>query len=878
MANGDIIPPTDLTTAAIEAVNLILSELGISPLDELLSLFSGKPKFEDTDNVINAYNQSAYWPLHALASDLAIAAKNGAPISDSRAAIQAQFGVWKQGTVTSIQSLAHETPGQNSPGYWTIFALINHSWGASGSGQPAVLQYVKALDALTQVLSEQATKPPPPPKPPPPITGGGGGQIQPPPPPPPPPNANPCQSSDPNSDEILDLCAALQAALANLPQPIQPTGDNGACCAAVVQAIASVVGQLTIIAQAIVNPPTTPNPLDLTPITTALQELVTAAMAFPATETAIGDLLATGLGNIANAITSSGGTDLTIIDRFVKWVQSEFQMQPGELLSWVNAGLVPSDVAQLYSGTIRPPIHNATTLEYLRIFFGDVDLFSNWVNSHFKSWLANTLPAWLDHFVSFALKYLQTANSSGIINNAQWTQLGQDLLATFETVLGPLGGFALTTLQKNVSAPGDIAPESAEANFKTMIGNASALGAMAWGAATVGGLIFGEHSKHLNYFAALFALGAGYDAVAEGLVKALVDPLVTTPAKYYYKGQFKAEYPNESNAVEWHSRRLDVGRTLEEIFKYSGLKTKYETAYINAAFRPVSPFMIAGGFTNKEVPQAILQDAFQFMGLRDQDVQLAINSVEVRALQAVNQAYVQEAVTGYADGVVGDQELAQILTDAGFGQTAASLVTKRALLARRIKLAQITESFVVPEVTGGLLTAPQGTNALEAAGIQPWLADLKIQLAETRAALNLNRKELAAEAKLNLQRSRAAARTSIADFRNGTINAVGLEAALLAAQQDPLIAGLTVATEQAIQQGRLKFIYGQLLTPEAAKVLDQQVSALASQATHQLIDPTSAQAQLQALNIPQPQVTALIARWFASQTKPTVPETLLPIK
>ncbi len=168
MSNGDIVvPPTDLTSAAIGAVNLILSQLGISPLDILESLFSGKPQLEDTDNVIAAYNQSAYWPLHALASDLQIAAKNGAPISDSRAAIQAQFGVWKQGTVTSIQTFAGGQAGPGQPGYWTIFALIEQSWKASGQGEQAVLQYVKALDALTQVLAQQnGTQPPPPAVPP----------------------------------------------------------------------------------------------------------------------------------------------------------------------------------------------------------------------------------------------------------------------------------------------------------------------------------------------------------------------------------------------------------------------------------------------------------------------------------------------------------------------------------------------------------------------------------------------------------------------------------------------------------------------------------------------------------------------------------------
>lgn len=121
-------------------------------------------------------------------------------------------------------------------------------------------------------------------------------------------------------------------------------------------------------------------------------------------------------------------------------------------------------------------------------------------------------------------------------------------------------------------------------------------------------------------------------------------------------------------------------------------------------------------------------------------------------------------------------------------------------------------------------------------------------------------------------------KTAIADFRNGTINAVALEAALLAANQDPLVSTLTVATEQAIEQGRLKFVYGQILTPEQAKVLSDQVAALAAQATHQLIDPSNAQAQLQALHVPQAEITALLARWFASKVKPSAPETILPIK
>ena len=154
---------------------------------DLIGLFSGgRPKFEDTLNVIQAYNKSAYWPLHALASDLQIAMKNGAPISDSRPAIQAQFSAWKLGTIESIQRLAGWQGGETDPGFWQLQNLINLSWAYSGQGENMVLNVVKWIDAFTIGLSllfrgQPAPGTPPPPPPP----------TPPPPPPPPPPSGIP---------------------------------------------------------------------------------------------------------------------------------------------------------------------------------------------------------------------------------------------------------------------------------------------------------------------------------------------------------------------------------------------------------------------------------------------------------------------------------------------------------------------------------------------------------------------------------------------------------------------------------------------------------------------------------------------------------------
>jgi hypothetical protein len=133
----------------------------------------------------------------------------------------------------------------------------------------------------------------------------------------------------------------------------------------------------------------------------------------------------------------------------------------------------------------------------------------------------------------------------------------------------------------------------------------------------------------------------------------------------------------------------------------------------------------------------------------------------------------------------------------------------------------------------------------------------------------LNRKTLQEEARLNHQRARAGARTAIVEFRTGNIDSTGLSAALLASQVDPLIATLTVATESAIQQGRLKLVYGQLLDPKAAKILTDQVAAIEAQFKKQLIDDATVVAQLKALNVDQGEATALIARWAAEKVKPT---------
>ena len=307
-------------------------------IEEILGLFGGgRPVDQDTNNVIWAYNMSAYWPLHALASDLAIALKNGAPISDSRPAIQAQFSAWKQGTITSIQQLAGLTPGPASPGYWQLQQLINTSWAYSAGGQQSVLQVVKAIDCFTEVLSQIAQQQKPQPSPAPTPTPGTT--------PTPTPSSGPCVSGDPNSDEILDLCAALNSELGAIQTAIQNLaagqGSDPSCCTNVVAAIAGITQQLTIIVTALLHPPNGGTAIDLSGIVSALGELVAAVGAIAAQPPPDLTALVAAVDNVAAAIANPSDAAAAQLKRLADSNDAESALGKALVAQW--SAQIPGD-------------------------------------------------------------------------------------------------------------------------------------------------------------------------------------------------------------------------------------------------------------------------------------------------------------------------------------------------------------------------------------------------------------------------------------------------------------------------------------------------------------------------------------------------------
>jgi len=108
------------------------------------------------------------------------------------------------------------------------------------------------------------------------------------------------------------------------------------------------------------------------------------------------------------------------------------------------------------------------------------------------------------------------------------------------------------------------------------------------------------------------------------------------------------------------------------------------------------------------------------------------------------------------------------------------------------------------------------------------------------------------------------------------LTAAALTAALIAIGLDPQLAELATAVAVARQAGTLSHVYGQLLSPTAALVLRERVTAVEDQMKKQLITIDEARSGLNDLGIPVPNRDALLAAWAALIVKQPAHAVLLP--
>jgi hypothetical protein len=455
-----------------------------------------------------------------------------------------------------------------------------------------------------------------------------------------------------------------------------------------------------------------------------------------------------------------------------------------------------------------------------------------------------------------------------IITNfvSTWQANGQPLA---DAISEPIAALAAATFNKsssNLTAAGESTPANAVSQAAAAFSEAFGFGISSAAVTAAFEALFPEKLNTLNGVGPMLAQMAGFEEIAQTVLKPLYENAFGKSLEYQYRSTFKPELPSEGDAVRWHSRRLLTDAQLTTLFGYSGLKPEYEAAFIAAAYRTINPRTLSNMFVDQPVDTTVVTASLQNYGLNDADVALMLQGIIWNATKSAREQYVAAAVRSTELGTMTSTELGQVLTSENYSQDAQTLIQLTVATRKLEQLAELYRKSISEGYGYGTITDAQYVPMLEAAGIGA--ADAEAHYA-VDSVKKFGKAAVAAEraaVKLTTQQERAAQKAAIVSFRVGTLNATELTAALVAAQMDPVVAGFTLVIEQQRQLGPMVYIYGVELTRDQGVALRERVSALGKQATAGLVTPAQALIDLAGDNIPSANAKALVAGWAATKT------------
>lgn len=443
-----------------------------------------------------------------------------------------------------------------------------------------------------------------------------------------------------------------------------------------------------------------------------------------------------------------------------------------------------------------------------------------------------------------------------------------------DSIAGPLGNLAqdnFAVATANLTLGGESTPDNAIDQAGQAFKQAYGFGMSSAAVTAAFEALFPEKLNVLNAAGPAFFEMAGFKEVATKVLDPLYENAFGQALKYYYKSQFKPELADEADAVQWHSRRLMSDADLREVFKYSGLKAKYEPAFVASAYRSVQPRAIVNLVQDVDFPLAEMKNLMEFAGLRDQDIALMLPLMQLNATKNVRQQYLSALKRSVELGTDTMPHLVQAMTDMKFSQDAQTWVQLEVTERKIQQLAELYRKSVSEAYKFGQITDQQYVPALEAIGIDQADAEAHYAIDSIAKSGKIAAAVLRAEQRLAAAQQSAAMRAALAEYAIGTIDAVVLEASLLAAGVDPTIAGYAVNVAIAKRTGSQVLVYGLELPRHEALLLREKVAALKEQALKKLSQPPAWLATLASLGIPDANAQALVSEWEAQANKIVLP-------
>lgn len=796
----------------------------------LTDLFSGVPKLLKTEEAVARLRQSTLWQFQTLANNLQVWVRNGVPLSTSDPKLRAQLTGWIHGTIYDsglglrVTAQGYDEFSAIDTILWRVFAS-QYAYSGTALDQ-AVLNFQK----VNYVLDHPKPPPPPPPKPPPPK-------------PPPPPEPTPCDSGHPDQDEILDFCQATQTSLQQILAAIkaleQPGGGNGPdpCCTAVVNALGNITAQLANLTAFLVSGGLDGKPLDLTPLIAEIGNLVTAVNAYPPALQACCAALDKSLGNIAHAISTAPGTDVSGIVATLKQLADQGDVDQAIFQALQQQGtLSPADLQTLQGIKWSDALAYIESLRGVRTvekFIKDVGTDADTVAGAIVGKLAK-VGTWAENAAIGVFKFERNV---------------------IQDVLDPL----LRLITSTLKPPGAKQIGNIGVNPDTVLSDVVAVGLNSFALTTLIGLQFPGAAEQLARITEIATGVLGFDELKEVQIGPLVSYGIARIAEMQAKALFGQELPGAGALAALQARGLITGQQYFTWVPYTGLPGELweqtrESAYSGLGARRILPLINTGLFSNADIA-----DELTFSGLRPASMRRYLTAAPYLSTDKYRTKAEAAVEAAHAAGLISDSDLTGLIDSLEQNYDRDSLILTGAHYKKLVTIAKDFEAEYSTMFIGGLIDDPTFRSYLDGIGLQADMVNAVAGKAEARANATLHRKELAAAAALARATAAEERKAAMKNFTTGNIDAAALAIALVATGLTATQAAAWVDLAVLQKSGNLRWKYGLQLSPSQATLLGQRVTALTDQRKRQLISDAQYVAGLQALGIPPNVINALQA-------------------
>ena len=681
----------------------------------------------------------------------------------------------------------------------------------------------------------------------------------PPPPPPQPPPMQPCFPSDQGGqgDELTDglNCVAENLGILAyyIPYILTALGGNTAnsdpvTCTQLTTQVAQVTYELAQIAINIANSGTgTPAPIDLTPVVSAIGNLVLAVDAIPAASAALATALAAPLNSIAESISKGTGTDITPIVDQLKQMVSEGDVANSTFQWLQQQGFLTPEDLQLYQG-----------LGWADSFFAMIRTFAyRAITNYLATFGISTGPGG----VSIANPVQTIAKDVAVVFNG--------VLAAGDTAITPTVNSTIDVIRKMLTPPGATQIGVINVDPTAPVTAAISIALAAAGAAWLLSFAGIDEGESLTRIAEIVAGAVGFEELRDVVLGPLVRNGIGKIAEMQAKAIFKQEIPGTSALTGYVAMGLMNAQRAQAIAQFNGTPDELYPIMLAAAYRGLNARQMLRLIETGLFSDAEIADELTFSAMRPASQARMLRAAPYLATAPQRSTLLSAIEAAGAAGLYSDAELISQVDSAEQNDDRDSLILSRVHLLQLVAETKALEAEYTTLYKAGLMADAAFRANLEAIGLQPFMVTIVAAKAEAQANATLAKQTLAAERALERATEAKARTAAVNNFTAGNIDAAGLLAALLLTGLTAVQAAAWVDLAILRKAGGLRWIYGLQLTPSAATLLRQRVSALVDQRKRLQITDLQFVAQLQALGIGDRYVNAIQAATDALITPKT---------